>query len=154
MMISLRYAQNLAAGDGLVWNPGDRVEGITNFLWTLFFVPCHWWLAQERIALGAMMGAIASAGITVAGAARMVLEMTEHPAEIKYLIDMPTGPINRVADNAVAKDLLGWEPKILFKDGLRRTIDWYYNNKTREEVTAVLDGGGFIARQLPKKVLS
>lgn len=55
MMISLRYAQNLAAGDGLVWNPGDRVEGITNFLWTLFFVPCHWWLAQERIALGGMV---------------------------------------------------------------------------------------------------
>jgi hypothetical protein len=30
-MISMRYAQNLAAGDGLVWNPGgERVQGISN----------------------------------------------------------------------------------------------------------------------------
>jgi hypothetical protein len=33
--ISLRYARNLAEGHGLVWNPGERVEGYTNFLWTL-----------------------------------------------------------------------------------------------------------------------
>jgi arabinofuranosyltransferase len=29
-MISLRYAANLAQGQGLVWNPGQRVEGFTN----------------------------------------------------------------------------------------------------------------------------
>jgi hypothetical protein len=34
--ISLRYAQNLAHGYGLVYNPGERVEGYSNFLWTLF----------------------------------------------------------------------------------------------------------------------
>ena len=33
-MISMRYAYNLAHGNGLVWNPGERVEGITNPLWT------------------------------------------------------------------------------------------------------------------------
>jgi arabinofuranosyltransferase len=33
--ISFRYAANLAAGRGLVYNPGERVEGYTNFLWTL-----------------------------------------------------------------------------------------------------------------------
>lgn len=33
--ISLRYARNLVAGHGLVWNPGERVEGYTNFLWVL-----------------------------------------------------------------------------------------------------------------------
>ena len=32
--ISLRYAQNLVEGNGLVFNVGERVEGITNFLWT------------------------------------------------------------------------------------------------------------------------
>lgn len=31
-MISMRYAWNLAHGQGLVWNPGERVEGYTNFL--------------------------------------------------------------------------------------------------------------------------
>jgi hypothetical protein len=33
--ISFRYAQNLVAGHGLVFNPGERVEGYTNFLWTI-----------------------------------------------------------------------------------------------------------------------
>ena len=33
--ISLRYAQNLATGRGLVFNLGERVEGFTNPLWTL-----------------------------------------------------------------------------------------------------------------------
>jgi hypothetical protein len=33
--ISFRYARNLVAGNGLVWNPGEAVEGYTNFLWVL-----------------------------------------------------------------------------------------------------------------------
>jgi arabinofuranosyltransferase len=33
--ISFRYAQNLAGGNGLVYNIGERVEGYTNFLWTM-----------------------------------------------------------------------------------------------------------------------
>ena len=35
-MISMRYAWNLAHGNGLVWNPGERVEGFTNPLWVGF----------------------------------------------------------------------------------------------------------------------
>jgi arabinofuranosyltransferase len=33
--ITYRYARNLAGGEGPVWNPGERVEGYTNFLWML-----------------------------------------------------------------------------------------------------------------------
>ncbi|MFO0635459.1 MAG: hypothetical protein U0168_21655 [Nannocystaceae bacterium] len=33
--ISFRYAANLVAGHGLVYNPGEAIEGYTNFLWTL-----------------------------------------------------------------------------------------------------------------------
>jgi hypothetical protein len=33
--ISFRYARNLVDGHGLVWNPGEAVEGYTNFLWVL-----------------------------------------------------------------------------------------------------------------------
>jgi len=33
--ISFRYAQNFARGHGLVFNIGERVEGYTNFLWTV-----------------------------------------------------------------------------------------------------------------------
>ncbi|MGH9174161.1 MAG: hypothetical protein ACRD1H_07370, partial [Vicinamibacterales bacterium] len=40
-MISMRYARNLASGHGLVWNAGERVEGYTNFLWTLVMAAVH-----------------------------------------------------------------------------------------------------------------
>jgi hypothetical protein len=33
--ISFRYARNLARGHGLVFNPGERIEGYTDFLWTV-----------------------------------------------------------------------------------------------------------------------
>lgn len=37
--ISFRYAHNLVTGHGLVFNPGDRLEGYTNFLWTVLIAP-------------------------------------------------------------------------------------------------------------------
>lgn len=39
-LISMRYAHNLAAGDGLVWNPGEYVEGYTNPLQVLLMAGC------------------------------------------------------------------------------------------------------------------
>ena len=33
--ISLRYAKHLVAGEGLVFNPGERTEGYSNFTWTM-----------------------------------------------------------------------------------------------------------------------
>lgn len=39
--ISFRYARNFAEGNGLVWNLGERVEGYTNFLWTLLIGVLH-----------------------------------------------------------------------------------------------------------------
>lgn len=41
-MILMRYAKNLADGHGLVWHPGaERVEGITNLLWTGYMALFH-----------------------------------------------------------------------------------------------------------------
>jgi hypothetical protein len=37
--ITFRYVANLAAGHGLVWNPGEHVEGYTNLLWVLMLAP-------------------------------------------------------------------------------------------------------------------
>jgi arabinofuranosyltransferase len=48
--ISCRYAWNMLEGNGLVYNPGEVVEGYTNFLWTL-------------LAAGAMWAALHPAGV-------------------------------------------------------------------------------------------
>ena len=63
-MISMRYARNLAQGQGLVWNPGQTpVEGFTNPGWTLLlalvhllqFSPAHISLAVMLIAAGILL---------------------------------------------------------------------------------------------------
>jgi arabinofuranosyltransferase len=41
--ISFRYAYNASRGYGLTFNVGERrVEGYTNFLWTVLFIPLLW----------------------------------------------------------------------------------------------------------------
>jgi arabinofuranosyltransferase len=55
MMITLRYARNLVEGHGLVWNAGERVEGITNFLWALILAVPAALLDPRRAALGAIV---------------------------------------------------------------------------------------------------
>ena len=52
--------------------------------------------------------------------------------------DKPTGPYNRVCDNRLARELLGWEPAIAFRDGVRATADWYFAHHSREEVARTL----------------
>lgn len=76
---------------------------------------------------------------TVLEAVQEVLRYTGQQAEIKFLPDMPTGPLNRVASNDLARRLLGWQPEVRFMDGLRRTIDWYFATKDREAVRAYFD---------------
>ena len=60
--ISLRYAANLLAGHGLVFNPGERVEGFTSPLWTLLlagFGACGFDLLEAARALGLLCSVLA-----------------------------------------------------------------------------------------------
>lgn len=96
-------------------------------------------LAAEKIDDGTAVNLGTTERVRVIDAVKMVLEYTGHKAEIKYRPDMPTGPLNRVADNSLAKDLLDWEPQVPFRDGLKRTIEWYFSNKERDNVRLILD---------------
>ena len=95
-------------------------------------------LAAEKIDDGTAINLGTMERVRVMDAVKMVLEYTGHRAEIRLLPDMPTGPLNRVADNSLAKRLLGWEPEMKFVDGLHQTIDWYFANKDRDQVRRIL----------------
>src|SRR5438477_6356 len=71
------------------------------------------------------------------GWAKLMGEFTRPKAEIKLRRDMPTGPLTRVADNSLAKKLLGCEPRVLFREGLKRTIAWYYATRDKDEVKRI-----------------
>lgn len=65
--ISFRYARNLAGGAGLVWNPGERAEGYTNFLWTLLqAIPFVFSSAADPVAYVRALSLISGAGAIVA----------------------------------------------------------------------------------------
>jgi len=81
----------------------------------------------------------------VIDAVREVLNYTGKKADIKFLTHMPTGPLNRVASNQRARDLIGWSPKMSFYDGLHRTIDWYFSTKDPEVVR------GYFGRMLTER---
>jgi hypothetical protein len=48
--VGMRYGWNLSHGNGLVWNPGEYVEGYTNFLTTISMAVATW-LADRRPAV-------------------------------------------------------------------------------------------------------
>ena len=96
-------------------------------------------LAAEKIEDGTAVNLGTMERTRVVDAVRLVLEHTGHKAELKIRKDMPTGPRNRVADNSLAKKLLGFEPKLPFREGVPHTIDWYFANRKQDEVRANLD---------------
>ncbi|MCH7730083.1 NAD-dependent epimerase/dehydratase family protein [Patescibacteria group bacterium] len=91
-------------------------------------------LMAEKVDDGSALNLGTMERIKVIEAVKMILKETGHRAKIKLLKDMPTGPMNRVADNSLAKKLLGWEPEVKFADGIKKTIDWYFKTKKKSEV--------------------
>jgi hypothetical protein len=61
--IGFRYAANLLAGNGFAFNPGDRVEGITNTAWILLLAPFG---EAMPLPLAAKILAAALIGLTLA----------------------------------------------------------------------------------------
>src|SRR5437588_12491884 len=111
----------------LVWGNGEQVRN-----WTYVGdIVRGTILAAERIDDGTAVNLGTMERTRVIDAVTEVLRYTGRDLRVELQPDMPTGPMNRVADNSLAKDLLGWEPAMSFVDGLHRTIDWYFETKDR-----------------------
>jgi len=81
--ISLAYSQNLADGDGLVFNPGERVEGYTNFSWVLLLVVPHT-LGLDAVASARLLGVLAAAGLMLLSW-RMAASLSSRPDDPTHL---------------------------------------------------------------------
>jgi nucleoside-diphosphate-sugar epimerase len=130
-----------------VWGTGEQIRN-----WTFVQdIVLGTLLAAEKIDDGTAVNLGTMERIRVRDAVNMVLEFTGHRAKIRTLPDMPTGPLNRVAHNGLARKLLGWTPQVPFREGLRRTIEWYFKNKDRNTVRSIIEGGGLIQRKVSRK---
>lgn len=120
----------------VVWGTGEQIRNWTH----VSDIVSGTILSAETIDDGSAVNLGTMERTRVIDAVHEVLRYTGHRATIELHPEMPTGPLNRVADNSRARRLLGWEPQVKFVNGLRRTIDWYFATKDREAVAAGLDG--------------
>jgi len=95
-------------------------------------------LAAERIDDGSSVNLGTMERMRVIEAVQEVLKYTGHKAEIKLLPDMPRCPLNRLADNSLAKEPLDQEPHVKFLEGLDGTIDCYDRGRDKERVAATV----------------
>ncbi len=93
---------------------GDIVEGMMR--------------AAERITDGSAVNIGTAEHITLREAAERIFEISGfRPRRIATDPSKPVGVFSRSSDNTRARRLLDWEPSTSFRDGLRRTIDWYFS---------------------------
>lgn len=61
---------------------------------------------------------------------KMILELMGQGEEmIEYVADRLGHDLRYAIDFTKAKEELGWEPQIDFKEGLRQTVEWYKDNR-------------------------
>lgn len=121
-----------------IWGDGQQIRN-----WT--FVEDN--VRGARIAAENMDRGVVNIGteerLTPLMAAEYIWEiMGWKPENINYKLDAPTGPLNRVADASKLHGF-GWRPQVEFKDGLRKTIEWFleeikYKNYTMDELSTLL----------------
>jgi hypothetical protein len=105
VMISMRYARNLAEGVGLVYNPGERVEGFSNPLLTFIAAGLHRLpLSLNTIPLAVqLMNLLVSVGI--------VLLLLRAPAEPRdrWLVGLPAALLYTLNPQHIVYAQAGYE---------------------------------------------
>jgi nucleoside-diphosphate-sugar epimerase len=118
-----------------IWGDGQQIRNWTH----VYDIVEGTILAAEKIDDGTALNLGTMERIRVIEAAEMINKLAKHNPKYKFLKNMPTGPVNRVADNSLAKKILGWEPKIKFKDGVKQTFEWYFETKDKKEVVEIFE---------------
>ena len=119
----------------VVWGTGEQIRN-----WTYIDdIVSGTILAAEKIDDATAVNLGTMERIKVIDAVHEILRTFGRNPKIELHPEMPTGPLNRVADNSLARKLLGWEPKVNFMEGLHRTIDWYVATRRQDEVSAKLE---------------
>ena len=105
-------------------------------------------LAAEKIDDATAVNLGTTERIRVIDCAEEVIRLAGYDAKIKPLVDKPTGPLNRVADTSLAIELLGRQPQVSFKEGLRRTFEWYFSTKDQAKVSWMMEEGVLMDRKV------
>jgi nucleoside-diphosphate-sugar epimerase len=119
----------------VIWGTGEQDR---NFTYVQDIVDALM-LAAEKIDDGSAINAGREDRITINQAVEMIFNIIDwRPKQIKYDLTKPTGVASRAADLTKTRKILEWAPKYSYKDGFRKTIDWYYGSKNPNKIKANL----------------
>jgi len=68
-----------------------------------------------------------SEDVTIRELAEIILEVVEYDAKLVFDMTKPDGAPRKLLDTTRLHEL-GWEPKILLRDGIRQTYEWFLSN--------------------------
>ncbi len=104
-----------------VWGTGEQIRNWTH----VSDIVAGTLLCAEKIDDGSAVNLGTMERTRVADAVAQVTHHFGYDPRLEFLPEMPTGPLNRVADNRLARERLGWEPRVRFREGLVSTARWY-----------------------------
>jgi UDP-glucose 4-epimerase len=119
----------------VIWGTGEQDR---NFTYVQDIVDALI-LASEKIEDGSAVNAGRSDRITINQAIGLVFDIVSwRPRQIERDLSRPQGVASRAADVSKALKVLGWTPKVSYKEGFRKTIGWYFAHKNIDAVKANL----------------
>jgi dTDP-glucose 4,6-dehydratase len=88
-------------------------------------------LVLERGTLGETYNVGSGIERSIEEIADLVLELTGKPEALKSIVpDRPGHDRRYLLDSSKLRRQLGWKPDVDFEEGLRRTVDWYRENRS------------------------
>ena len=73
--------------------------------------------------------------ISIKDLSEMIVKMTGFTGKLAWQTDKPNGQPRRGLDVSRAKEYFGWSAQVPFEEGMRRTIEWFKENKQLIEST-------------------
>ncbi len=67
--------------------------------------------------------------ISIKDLAEMIVRLTGYGGKIAWQTDKPNGQPRRGLDVTRAREYFGWEARVPFEEGIRRTIEWYQTQR-------------------------
>ena len=69
--------------------------------------------------------------ISIKDLSEMIVKMTGFQGTLAWQTDKPNGQPRRGLDVSRAKELFGWGAQVSFAEGMKRTIEWFKENRDK-----------------------